>query len=145
MAQAQYCFSALDVPGATGTVPQGINDSGNIVGCYDDAKGRHGFLYARGNFTTIDYPGAPNTRALWNQQFWEHRGHRQWRVSLLRREFYFDSCASRIVYVYCGDWWNQQLRRNLGNLPIFLGGRSRVSLCGEVGEFLHFHRLSRRR
>jgi uncharacterized membrane protein len=38
-------FSALEVPGAAGTVPFGINDQGAIVGGYIDASLRiHGFL-----------------------------------------------------------------------------------------------------
>jgi hypothetical protein len=42
--QATYSFTTLDVPGSTYTQAHGINASGQIVGYYDDAGGRHGFL-----------------------------------------------------------------------------------------------------
>ena len=57
-AQANYCFRPLDVPGADYTMPRGINNSGDIVGYYVNAKGVHGFLYVGGSFTTIDSQGA---------------------------------------------------------------------------------------
>jgi probable HAF family extracellular repeat protein len=38
-------FTTIDVPGATATVTHGINNSGQIVGWFQDATGaRHGFL-----------------------------------------------------------------------------------------------------
>jgi len=44
-AQAQYTYTAFDVPGAIETVPQGINDSGQIVGLWDNSFSTyHGFL-----------------------------------------------------------------------------------------------------
>ena len=52
-------FRPIAVPGATGTLPFGINDRGEIVGTYDDAEGRsHGFVWERGRHRTIDAPGA---------------------------------------------------------------------------------------
>jgi len=43
----------LNDPLATGgTVPQGINDLGEIVGYYLDGQGSHGFTYLNGTFTT---------------------------------------------------------------------------------------------
>jgi probable HAF family extracellular repeat protein len=57
-------FTRIDVPGATETLPQGINDRGQIVGAYADAEGTiHGFLLDKGVLTTIDVPGALNTGA----------------------------------------------------------------------------------
>jgi uncharacterized membrane protein len=41
--------------------PKGINNSGQITGIYDDAKGLHGFVAKRGKFTRIDVPGATAT------------------------------------------------------------------------------------
>src|SRR5262249_33583611 len=41
-----------------GTVAQGINVAGQIVGYYFDSAGRHGFLYSGGTYTTIDDPSA---------------------------------------------------------------------------------------
>jgi len=52
-------FTTIDDPNATrvgGTFAHGINDAGQIVGQYVDAR-FHGFLY-NGGFTTIDAPNA---------------------------------------------------------------------------------------
>jgi uncharacterized membrane protein len=71
-------FIPIDHPDAgsepgTGTLPFGINNRGRIVGAYLDAAGTaHGFLRNKGRgarrdesvFTTIDFPGAPDTLAL---------------------------------------------------------------------------------
>ena len=51
-----YTFTTIDVPDATNNWGAGgINDSGTIVGTYDNAteNGRV-FLYSGGGFTTID-------------------------------------------------------------------------------------------
>src|SRR5215467_646140 len=65
VADVQYSFTTIDVPGAINTQAFGINDSGQIVGFFDDALGGHGFvLDTGGNFTTIDVPGASSTRAF---------------------------------------------------------------------------------
>jgi len=38
-------YTPIDVPGAVQTVPYGINDAGDIVGYYTDARDvEHGFL-----------------------------------------------------------------------------------------------------
>jgi probable HAF family extracellular repeat protein len=58
-------FSAVDVPGNSGgTEAFGINRRGEIVGLYFTDSGRkaHGFTDLRGNFTTIDFPGAAQTQ-----------------------------------------------------------------------------------
>jgi probable HAF family extracellular repeat protein len=59
-------FTRLDDPAAlgAGTVALGINDPGVIVGLYVDPLNpgvTHGFVYDRGTFTTLDYPGVPST------------------------------------------------------------------------------------
>ena len=58
-------FTTFDAPGAgagfnQGTIPDGINDSGVIVGHYVDATGvSHGFRRsAQGSIATGDVPGA---------------------------------------------------------------------------------------
>lgn len=59
-------------PAGTGSLAQAINDRGDIVGDYLDASFfRHGFLLERGNFTTIDFPGAQQTecRAINDERF----------------------------------------------------------------------------
>jgi uncharacterized membrane protein len=56
-------FTTIDFPGGGDTNPIGINNSGQIVGYYDDASGIHGFLDTAGSFTTIDFPGAYRTFA----------------------------------------------------------------------------------
>src|SRR5215471_1100622 len=56
-----YTFTTVDVPGATSTIANGINDAGQIVGGFSDSTGGHGFLYTGGSFTTLpggfDYHG----------------------------------------------------------------------------------------
>jgi probable HAF family extracellular repeat protein len=50
------------VPGAVRTIPQGINDKGDIVGTYTDPDfSLHGFLYSQGDYTQLDIPGAGRT------------------------------------------------------------------------------------
>ncbi|MEV5574852.1 hypothetical protein AB0L06_32860 [Spirillospora sp. NPDC052269] len=52
-------FTPVDVPGATGTMPMGINDHGQIAGTYDDTSGRsHAFVLLNGRYTTLDHPNA---------------------------------------------------------------------------------------
>jgi probable HAF family extracellular repeat protein len=51
--------TAIDYPNVIGdTTACGINDSGQIVGQFQDGTGNHGFVDAGGVFTTIDYPSA---------------------------------------------------------------------------------------
>jgi len=70
----QGSFASIDFPGAVetasgcsgvgGTSANGINSEGTIVGFYcgaDDTN--HGFLLSKGNFSTIDVPGALITEA----------------------------------------------------------------------------------
>jgi YD repeat-containing protein len=54
----------VNIPGATGTAPLGINVRGQIVGAYDDRDGvSHGFVRdERGRVTTIDHPRAHGVR-----------------------------------------------------------------------------------
>jgi probable HAF family extracellular repeat protein len=57
-----YTFVNIDYPGETFSTPEAINDSGNIVGWYQDGSGnRHGFLYDGSTYSTLDYPGADAT------------------------------------------------------------------------------------
>ncbi len=59
-------FTSIDVPfpDAIETFVLGINDAGTIIGKYtDDDFNDHGFLYAGGNFSPLDFPGATNTIA----------------------------------------------------------------------------------
>jgi len=52
-------------PGSQFTVPTKINDAGQIVGFYIDAGGKqHGFLLNKGQYSSIDFPGAAATEAL---------------------------------------------------------------------------------
>ena len=54
----------IDVPGAQGTVVNGVNDAGVMVGVYLDAKNAvHGFLMEGGSVTKVDVPGADSTYA----------------------------------------------------------------------------------
>jgi probable HAF family extracellular repeat protein len=54
-----YTYTTFDDPlasGGDGTHAAGINDTGQIVGTYDDASGVHGFLLSGGSYTTLDAP-----------------------------------------------------------------------------------------
>jgi probable HAF family extracellular repeat protein len=54
---AGFVFATLDVPGATLTNAQGVNQQGDVVGFFVDAAGQqHGFLRSGGQYRTIDYP-----------------------------------------------------------------------------------------
>lgn len=72
-----YTYTSIDYPGATQTWAAGINDmngtglisatgqTGAIVGYYHDSSNiEHGFLYANGTFSSLDYPSAPDAFAL---------------------------------------------------------------------------------
>ena len=58
-------FTPIDVSGAGHTNAYAINDSGKIVGVYQDGRTalNHGFLDAVGNLTPINVPGAYTTVA----------------------------------------------------------------------------------
>jgi uncharacterized membrane protein len=60
-----YSFTTIVVPGVVNSViPSGINDSGQIVGHFEDMhQVHHSFLDSGGVFTFIDVPGAVNTDA----------------------------------------------------------------------------------
>jgi probable HAF family extracellular repeat protein len=59
-AQPVYSFASIDPPGATATFAQGLTNSGQVVGNYNDAANvSHGFLRtSAGTFTSFDFPGA---------------------------------------------------------------------------------------
>jgi uncharacterized membrane protein len=55
-------FYNVYVPGSTATNALGINDSGDVVGFYNNGPAvMHGFLMQQGTFTTIDFPGTTRT------------------------------------------------------------------------------------
>jgi hypothetical protein len=62
-AQGGWTFTTIDDPaaitGTNGTVAQGINDPGQVVGYLSDSTGTHGFSKTGSSFTTLNYPGAP--------------------------------------------------------------------------------------
>lgn len=57
-------YSALDVPSASDTIAEDINNSREIVGFYKSLAGEAGFLYSGGSFSTIAFPGARRTDAV---------------------------------------------------------------------------------
>jgi probable HAF family extracellular repeat protein len=64
MAQ-QYTYVDINFPGASYTTPTGVNDSGKVVGYWEDNNGHvHGFYWDGANYTNLDYPGATDTEAL---------------------------------------------------------------------------------
>jgi len=62
-----YKYAAINYPGANAqsTIAYGINNSNMIVGSYftDASNMTHGFEYANGKYSTIDFPGASETVA----------------------------------------------------------------------------------
>lgn len=62
-----YTYSTFDPPSATATAVTGMNNAGQIVGFYTDAKGTHNFVRSAdgSTFTTIDLAGAtPGTTTI---------------------------------------------------------------------------------
>jgi len=51
-------FTAIDFPaaGVTSTTPNGINDSGDVVGVYRQSSPGNGFLFSGGVYTTVNVP-----------------------------------------------------------------------------------------
>lgn len=59
-----FVYHEIVIQGAVSRTAQGVNAGGTIVGEYRDAAGRtHGYVWDRGEVTTIDYPGASFTMA----------------------------------------------------------------------------------
>ncbi len=60
-----YLYFTFDPPGSTSTSVSGINNSGQIVGTYQDSAGVHSFLRSSDGvtYTTISVPGASRTTA----------------------------------------------------------------------------------
>ena len=54
-------FAPINYPGASRTVVQGINDSGEVVGFYTLDGSTWGFIYSDGTYTSIAYPGSSQT------------------------------------------------------------------------------------
>jgi hypothetical protein len=66
-ADIPYSFTTIDVPGGASTAAHGINNSGQIVGSFNQVSNviqSHGFLDTAGSFTTIDVPGVNFTEAF---------------------------------------------------------------------------------
>jgi len=66
IAHAQsYLYFTFDPPGSTGTMVSGINNSGQMVGIYQDSAGWHSFLRSSdgATYTVISVPGASQTIA----------------------------------------------------------------------------------
>lgn len=58
------CFDIVDPNGPNLTEAWGVNDSGDVVGYYEDSADNYqGFLYVNGTYTTIACPGWIDTRA----------------------------------------------------------------------------------
>jgi hypothetical protein len=57
-----FDFTTIDVPGASATLPRGIDPEGDIVGFYGVGAAFRGFLLHQGIVTDIEVPGASATR-----------------------------------------------------------------------------------
>lgn len=55
-------FASIDAPKANrwGTIAQGVNNAGEVVGYFQNRRGFHGFVEKDGVFTQIDNPRATN-------------------------------------------------------------------------------------
>jgi len=52
-------YQLLDIPNSISSDARDVNPSGEIVGFFTDSANKtHGFLLRKGDFTTIDFPGA---------------------------------------------------------------------------------------
>ena len=55
----------IEVPGAMGTEPEGLNNRGRVVGVWFDAQGvEHSFLFSDGVYSTLDFPGATGAYSI---------------------------------------------------------------------------------
>ena len=52
-----FVFRTFDVPGATGTQVNGVNDGGVFEGAFTDASGQHGFVDSAAGLARFDFPG----------------------------------------------------------------------------------------
>lgn len=59
-----FTFTELTFPGAVTTVAAGIGDNGHIVGWYTKGNVTSGFLYANGNYSSVQYPNAIVTQVM---------------------------------------------------------------------------------
>ena len=78
-ADVPYSFTTINVPGAVFTGANRINDSGQIVGHFNDATGGHGFVKTGGIFITIDLgaflpkpTGSTTAARLWESSLTVH-------------------------------------------------------------------------
>ncbi len=55
----EYSVINLDTLGGTGSIAEGLNDSGQVVGDYENAQGTHGFIYSNGSMTDLGALPAP--------------------------------------------------------------------------------------
>ena len=55
-------FMTIDLPGSIGTIIDGINNRGQLVGTFGDGTRGNGFLFDGQSFTTINPPGSMSAR-----------------------------------------------------------------------------------
>ena len=59
-----YTFTTIDPPSTSSlSIALDINNAGVIVGEFRDSSTIHGFVFSNGNFTTLHFPGAPDSAA----------------------------------------------------------------------------------
>jgi probable HAF family extracellular repeat protein len=84
-------FTTINVPGALATEPNGINDSGTIVGQFFPQTGAlQGFIYSSGTYTTLSFPGAASTGARGINNTGQIAG------------FYTDASGANHAFIYTG-------------------------------------------
>jgi len=61
---------SIYVPGSTGTVANGVNNAGQIVGTFSDSSGGHGFLYSGGVYPKDLTLSPSETKSRWKVGIW---------------------------------------------------------------------------
>ncbi len=119
-------FTTIAVPGAQGTEPNSINDSGIIVGQYFPQTGNlQGFIYSGGAYATISFPGAASTGAKGINNAGQIVG------------FYTDSSGTNHAFIYSGGVFQNLFGptckssvaygiNNLGSIVGYCGSRAYV-------------------
>jgi hypothetical protein len=71
-----YVFKPVQVPGASATVVNGLNDNGQTVGSFTDASGQmEGFVDTNGSFAAVNISGAVGTSVTGITDFGQFAGY----------------------------------------------------------------------
>jgi hypothetical protein len=94
-------FTPIIYPGATSTLVQGINDSGEVVGFYILAGQTSGFTYLNGVFTSVMYPGSNYTELFGIGKRWRDRWQLYLRVgAVFARSFLLRNADGSRIFLH---------------------------------------------